>query len=91
MDFDNLFALYERNKANAERRGIGYTLTFKQWLDAWGPNILDEHRGTGDDRLRLERINKRGIFEVGNVQLARRVKRGQIRRLMRALERELAQ
>jgi hypothetical protein len=91
MDFDNLFALYERNKANADRRGIGYTLTFKQWLDVWGVNILDEHRGTGDDRLRLERIDKSGIFEVGNVQLARRVKRGQIRRLMRALERELAQ
>jgi hypothetical protein len=91
MDFDNLFALYERNKANADRRGIGYTLTFKQWLDVWGSNILDEHRGTGDDRLRLERIDKGGIFEVGNVQLARRVKRGQIRRLMQALERELAQ
>jgi hypothetical protein len=91
MDFDNLFALYERNKANAERRGIGYTLTFKQWLDVWGTNILDEHRGTGDDRLRLERIDKGGIFEVGNVHVVRRLLPGELRRVMQALEREFAQ
>lgn len=91
MDLDNLYALYQQNKRNAEKRRIAYRLTFKDWLTTWGERILDEHRGAGDDRLRLERIDKGGIFEAGNVQLARRVKRGQIRRLMQALERELAQ
>lgn len=89
MDLHNLFALYEQNKRNAEKRGIGYALTFRQWLDAWGERILDAHRGTGDERLRLERIDKSGAYEAGNVILVRRLKRGEIHRLIAALENEL--
>lgn len=90
MDFDNLFRLYQQNRLNAETRGIAYRLSFKQWLDTWGERILDEHRGAGDDRLRLERIDKGGCFEVGNVHVVRRLKHGELRRVMEALERELA-
>jgi hypothetical protein len=91
VDLHNLFALYERNKQNATKRGIAYRLTFRQWLDTWGERILDEHRGTGDERLRLERIDKAGCFEVGNVHLVRRLKKGELRRVMEALEQELEQ
>jgi hypothetical protein len=89
MDLDNLYALYLQNKRNAEKRGIAYRLTFKDWLDTWGERILDEHRGTGDERLRLERIDKAGVFEVGNVHVVRRLMPGEMRRVMQALEREL--
>lgn len=73
VDLQQLFMLYTRNKRNAEKRAIAYRLTFKQWLDVWGEQILDEHRGRGDNRLRMERIDKAGCFEVGNVHLARRL------------------
>jgi hypothetical protein len=79
MDLDNLYALYQQNKRNAEKRRIAYRLTFKQWLDAWGSRILDEHRGAGDDRLRLERIDKAGCFEVGNVHVVRGLLPGELR------------
>lgn len=91
MDLHNLFRLYEQNKRNAEKRGIAYRLTFKQWLDVWGERILDEHRGAGDETLRLERIDKAGCFEPGNVHLVRRLWRGELRRVMEALEQELGQ
>jgi hypothetical protein len=80
MDFDNLYRLYQQNKRNAEKRGIAYRLTFKAWLETWGERILDEHRGAGDDRLRLERIDKAGCFEVSNVHVVRRLLPGELRR-----------
>jgi hypothetical protein len=91
VDLHNLYRLYERNRRNAVKRGIEYRLTFKQWLETWGECILDEHRGEGDERLRLERIDKAGVFEVGNVHLVRRLKRGELRRVMEARENELNQ
>ena len=72
MDLGNLLNLYYANKRNAEKRGIGYTLTFKQWLDVWDELILKRNRGKGDDRLRLERIDKTQGYSVGNVHLAKR-------------------
>lgn len=70
MDVNSLYRLYRQNLRNAKKRGIEYSLTFKAWLDAWGEFILDENRGVGDKRLRLERIDKCGGYCVGNVHLA---------------------
>ena len=72
MDLGNLLNLYYANKRNAEKRGITYELTFKQWLDVWDELILKRNRGKGDDRLRLERIDKTQGYSVGNVHLAKR-------------------
>lgn len=72
MDLGNLLDLYYANKRNAEKRGITYTLTFKQWHDAWGERILIRNRGQGDKRLRLERIDKSMGYTVGNVHLTTR-------------------
>lgn len=72
MDLGNLLELYYANMRNAAKRGIPYTLTFKQWLDTWDNSILEQHRGKGDDRLRLERIDKAKGYMVGNVHLAKR-------------------
>jgi len=72
MDLGNLLNLYYANMRNAEKRGISYELTFKQWLDTWGERILEQHRGKGDNRLRLERIDKTQGYAVGNVHLAKR-------------------
>jgi hypothetical protein len=73
VEFEGLHRLYCQNRKNAAKRGIPDRLTFRQWLDVWGQFILDEHRGAGDDRLRLERKDKRLGFEAGNVHLARRM------------------
>jgi hypothetical protein len=73
MDLGNLLNLYYANKRNAEKRGVRYELTFKQWLDTWGDSILIRNRGQGDKRLRLERIDKAQGYKVGNVHLATRL------------------
>jgi hypothetical protein len=69
MDLGNLLELYYANMRNAAKRGISYELTFKQWLDAWGESILERNRGKGDNRLRLERIDKTQGYQVGNIHL----------------------
>lgn len=72
MDLGNLLELYYANMRNAAKRNIPYELTFKQWLDAWGESILERNRGKGDNRLRLERIDKTQGYKVGNIHLAKR-------------------
>lgn len=72
MDLGNLLNLYYANRRNAEKRGISYTLTFKQWLDCWGDKIIRRNRGKGDQFLRLERIDKTQGYQVGNIHLAKR-------------------
>ena len=75
MDLGNLLRLYKQNALNAEKRGIPYSLTFKAWLDVWGPRILDRRRGAGEHRLRLERIDKSLGYAPGNVHLVSLAKR----------------
>jgi hypothetical protein len=72
MDLGHLLDLYQRNKLNAEKRGIDYGLSFKQWLEVWGEQILTRRRGHGSSRLRLERIDKRRGYYDGNVHITAR-------------------
>lgn len=74
------------------KRGIEYKLSFKQWLDVWGDKILDENRGQHGSlhRLRLERIDKTGDFEIGNVVLTRRLQKGELKKVAVRLEKLLA-
>ncbi len=51
---------------HCKKRGIPFSLTLKQWVDAWGDRI--EERG----RLQLQRIEQDKGFIAGNVRIAER-------------------
>jgi hypothetical protein len=74
MDLGHLLDLYQRNKLNAAKRGIDYGLSFKQWLEVWGEQILTRRRGHGSSKFRLERIDKARGYCVGNVHVTAKKK-----------------
>lgn len=56
---------YKNKRNNAERRGIPFTLTFKEWVDAWGDQ-------SPDGSLQLQRKDKALGFVPGNVEVGER-------------------
>ncbi|PRE20310.1 hypothetical protein [Burkholderia multivorans] len=57
---------FNLQRHNAGRRGIGWELTFEQWLEWWGEDI--ERRGVGPDRLQMQRIADAGPYAIGNIK-----------------------
>lgn len=53
-------------RRHCEKRGIPFSLTLKDWVDAWAENI--DQRG----RLQLRRIDKSLGFIAGNVEVGER-------------------
>lgn len=51
---------------NAGRRGIGWELTFEQWLEWWGNDI--ERRGVHPGDLQMQRIADAGPYALGNIK-----------------------
>ncbi|NIE67463.1 hypothetical protein [Burkholderia sp. Ax-1719] len=51
---------------NAKRRGIGWDLTFEQWIQWWGEDI--ERRGTGPCCLQMQRFGDSGPYALGNIK-----------------------
>ncbi|MDN7658457.1 hypothetical protein [Burkholderia cenocepacia] len=50
----------------AGRRGIGWELTFEQWLEWWGEDI--ERRGVRPGDLQMQRIADAGPYALGNIK-----------------------
>jgi hypothetical protein len=59
---------YENKRKHCKSRGILFTLTFKDWADAWGEWISE------CGRLQLQRKDKALGFVVGNVVVGERPK-----------------
>lgn len=57
---------FKTQKAGAARRGIGWELTFEQWLDFWGDDI--DRRGSGRNSLQMQRPCDTGPYAVGNIR-----------------------
>lgn len=55
-------------KRHCEARAIPFSLTLKDWVEAWGDKI--DQRGT----LQLQRIIKELGFVIGNVKIGERPK-----------------
>lgn len=62
----NLRTAYHAQKANAKKRGIGWELTFAQWVEWWGEDI--HKRGNGHDNLQMQRIGDSGPYALGNIR-----------------------
>lgn len=62
----NGYSAFRSQKANAKRRGIGWELTFDQWLEFWGDDL--DKRGSGKDCLQMQRHEDTGPYAVGNIR-----------------------
>jgi hypothetical protein len=47
-------------------RGIGWELTFEQWIEWWGEDIT--RRGNHFDQLQMQRFEDKGPYAIGNIQ-----------------------
>ena len=65
MDIAEARKAYDRQRYGARSRGIGWELTFEQWLEWWGADI--ERRGRGRDDLQMCRDLDAGPYALGNI------------------------
>lgn len=65
MDIKRARAKYHSQKNGAKMRGIGWELTFREWLDWWGEDL--DRRGTGSDQLQMQRKLDQGPYKLGNI------------------------
>lgn len=65
LDAKKALQAYRSQKHNANRRGIGWELTFKEWCDFWGDDI--DRRGRGGNQLGMQRILDSGPYKLGNI------------------------
>jgi hypothetical protein len=57
---------YQAQRHHAKARGIGWEITFEEWLDWWGEDI--DRRGTSPTSLQMQRIADAGPYKVGNIK-----------------------
>jgi hypothetical protein len=57
---------YYNQKRRAKLRGIGWELTFQQWLDWWGADL--DNRGSGTSNLQMQRLADTGPYAIGNIR-----------------------
>lgn len=66
MDINKYRKAYHTQESHAERRGIAFKLTFPQWCEFWGEDIV--RRGNGPDNLQMQRHADTGAYELGNIR-----------------------
>jgi len=59
--------LHYAQKCRAKQRGIGFFLTFDEWLEVWGYCL--PYRGRNAGNLCMCRYGDKGNYEVGNVYI----------------------
>ena len=58
---------YRAHANSAASRGVGFELTFEQWLAVWGEKV--HQRGTRVNQLNMCRAGDAGSYAVGNVRI----------------------
>lgn len=56
---------YEQRYQAINKRNIEWDLTFEQWLNWWGEDIID--RGSGKGKLNMCRFNDTGPYSLENI------------------------
>lgn len=57
---------YNQQKGDAKKRGIEFKLTFEDWINWWGADIVN--RGVGSNKLVMARIGDVGAYELSNIK-----------------------
>jgi len=60
---------YDQHKYRAERRGIPFELTFKQWLKIWQDSGHLRERGHRQGQYVMARFLGGGSYKIGNVRI----------------------
>ena len=60
---------YDQHKYRAERRGIPFELTFKQWLKIWRESGHLHERGHRQGQYVMARFFGGGSYKIGNVRI----------------------
>lgn len=60
------FRKYCSQRAGANKRGVGWELTFEQWLEWWGADL--DKRGRGTSNLQMQRLADTGPYKLGNIR-----------------------
>lgn len=60
---------FKQQRKNARYRGIGFELTFEQWLTIWEASGRLSQRGRGRGLYVMARFNDDGPYKVGNVKI----------------------
>jgi len=66
VDIEKARTAYYSQMSHAKARGIGWEITFQEWLDWWGEDL--DRRGRGKDQLSMQRIRDRGPYKLGNIE-----------------------
>lgn len=66
MNLNAVRRKYEFQRVNAMVRGIGWKLTFEEWLAWWGEDLC--RRGRGRDNLQMMRIGDTGPYALNNIR-----------------------
>lgn len=56
---------YKTQRKHARERGIGFFLSYEEWIEWWGEDI--EKRGRGKGKLQMCRYHDEGFYELGNI------------------------
>lgn len=60
---------YEAQCRAAKRRGVAWSITFREWLAVWSESGLKHLRGVGKGRYCMARHGDIGPYSVGNVSI----------------------
>ena len=74
------FDTFQANAESAARRGLGWELTFQQWLELWADRIHE--RGPYKGQYVLCRKNDLGPYAVGNCYVASKSHNSSVRGYM---------
>jgi len=67
---NKLKTAYSDQKSNARMRGIGFNISFEEWLDIWVSSGHLQDRGRGSKKYCMARIGDLGNYEIGNVYIS---------------------
>jgi hypothetical protein len=62
---------YWTHRSNAQKRGIPFELSFKQWCVLWNESGKWEKRGTRSEQYCMARRGDKGAYEIRNVIICR--------------------
>lgn len=60
---------YLDQRRNAEKRGVGWAITFPQWVDVWRASGRWDERGRGRNAYCMARFHDRGPYALDNVYI----------------------
>jgi hypothetical protein len=85
MELSEAKRRFSNHKSNAKRRGIGFELTFEQWMQVWGDKL--DRMGTGRDQYGMCRAMDSGPYAVDNVFIGSPKRNAHTRSIVRFGER----